>query len=102
VIPSNRFEHRRVISRLKKAILFPEGDNNKRGGPMKRLNNRKKRNNQSISFKPSRQDIESAVDDFLKSGGKIKKVVVNERTYKDFVALNELPSAADDFLNDIK
>lgn len=68
---------------------------------MKRWNNSKKRSNQSISFKPSHQDIESAVNDFLNNGGKIKKVVANERTYKDFIALNELPSAADDFLNDL-
>ncbi len=67
---------------------------------MKRWNNRRKRSNKSIGFKPSHMEIESAVTDFLKCGGKIKKVVVNERTYKDFVALNELPSAADDFLND--
>ena len=66
---------------------------------MKRWNSKRKRSKQAISFKPSRQEIESAVSEFLKSGGTIKKVVVNEGSYKDFVALNELPTAADEFLN---
>jgi hypothetical protein len=66
---------------------------------MKRWNSKRKKNKQSLSFRPSRQEIENAVSDFLRSGGTIKKVVVNDRNYKDFVALNELPSAADEFLN---
>ena len=67
---------------------------------MKNWNSRKKRRYKSVGFKPSRQDIASAVDEYLKKGGRIEKIVVSESNYKDFIALNELPSAADDFLND--
>lgn len=67
---------------------------------MKRWNSKKRKGSRSVSFKPSRQEIDDAVSDFLKGGGTIKKIVVNDRNYKEFIALNELPSAADDFLNE--
>ena len=66
---------------------------------MKKWNQRSKKNSYSKAFKPSRIEIEDAVNEFLKNGGSIKKIEANESNFKDFVALNELPSAADDFLN---
>ena len=66
---------------------------------MKKWNNRTKKNSLSKAFKPSRIEIENAVNEFLKNGGSIKRIEANETNFKDFVTLSELPSAADDFLN---
>lgn len=83
-----------MLNRVMTCLAF------KKENQMKKWNNRTKKGRGAVSFKPSRNEIKSAVDDFLKNGGKIKKIEVNERNYKDFVSLNEPPSAADDFLKD--
>lgn len=67
---------------------------------MSRWTGKKGKRKRSTSFNPNHNEIASAVEEFLKKGGKIKKIEVDERNYRDFVALNELPSAADEFLKE--
>ncbi len=66
---------------------------------MRTWTKKRKRRKNSVSFNPNHVYVESAVEEFLNKGGTITKVIVDERSYGDFVSLNELPSAADDFLN---
>ena len=68
---------------------------------MKRWPSARKDRKRSIAFNPDRQAIASAVTDFVNKGGTITKIVVDERSYKDFASKNELPSAADEFLNGV-
>ena len=60
---------------------------------------RSKRKQKTSFFNPNRNDVAKAVDDYLNSGGKITKVKVDEKNFKDFLTLRELPSAADEFLS---
>lgn len=50
----------------------------------------------SVSFDPNHNYVKSAVDDFLKNGGTIKKIEMDEEAYKSFVKMRD--AAADDFL----
>ncbi|MBU3916974.1 hypothetical protein KKA14_15690 [bacterium] len=68
---------------------------------MKTWTKKRKSRKNSVSFNPNHRYVKSAVEEFLDKGGKITKVIVDERSYGDFLLLNELPSAADDFLNGI-
>ena len=52
----------------------------------------------SNSFNPSRNYVKSAVEDFLKNGGTIKKIELDEDAYKRFIKILSAP--ADDFLFD--
>ncbi len=68
---------------------------------MKRWPSKRKSRKHATGFNPNRQDIASAVDDFMRKGGIITKITVDSKSYGDFVSKKELPSAADDFLNSI-
>ncbi len=46
----------------------------------------KKRRRKAVNFNPNRDYIESAVDDFLKNGGKIKKVQAGPENFVDFIS----------------
>ena len=57
---------------------------------------RGRRAKKSVSFNPNRTFVKSAVEDFLKKGGTIKKIEIDEEAYKAFIKI--LDAAADDFL----
>jgi hypothetical protein len=50
----------------------------------------------SISFNPNRHFVKTATEDFLKKGGTIKKVEIDDEAYKAFIKIRD--AAADDFL----
>lgn len=66
---------------------------------MKRWTSKRRSRKRPTGFNPNRQDVADAVNDFVKKGGTITKIVVDSNSYSDFVSKKELPSAADDFLN---
>lgn len=57
---------------------------------------RKKRGS---SFNPNRSQINSAVEDFLKKGGKVTKLEADDTNYERFMSGKESASTVDDFLN---
>lgn len=69
----------------------------RKGEIMKKF--KKKRNRATSFFNPNRSEIANAVDEYLDKGGTITKIEVDEKNYKDFLSLRELPSAADEFLS---
>lgn len=52
------------------------------------------------SFNPNRSFINNAVDEFLKNGGTIKKIEIDDEAYQAFIKMRD--AAADDFLNGSK
>ncbi len=52
----------------------------------------------SVSFNPDRQYVSSAVDAFLKQGGKIEQLKPDERSLKETMARHEGSLDADEFL----
>lgn len=68
---------------------------------MKRWTSKRKSRKRATGFNPNRQDVANAIDEFMKKGGTITRIVVDSNSYSDFVSKKELPSAADDFLNSI-
>ncbi len=69
---------------------------------MKKWTPRKKIKKRQVSFNPNRKFVESAIDEYLRKGGKITRVIVDEESYRDFVSLREIPLAVDDFLNETR
>ncbi|MCG8338232.1 MAG: hypothetical protein MJE63_27315 [Proteobacteria bacterium] len=57
---------------------------------------RGRRAKKSVSFNPSHNYVKSAVEDYLKNGGTIKKIEMDEDAYKAFIKMRD--AAADDFL----
>ena len=55
-----------------------------------------RRSKKSVSFNPNSNYVKSAVDDFLKNGGTIKKIEIDEEAYSEFIKMRD--AAADDFL----
>ena len=55
-----------------------------------------RRAKKSVSFNPNRKFINNAVDEFLKKGGKITKIEMDEEAYQAFIRMRD--AAADDFL----
>ncbi len=49
------------------------------------------------SFNPNHNYVKSAVDEFLKNGGVIKKIEIDDEAYQAFIKIRD--AAADDFLN---
>ena len=49
------------------------------------------------SFNPNREYVQDAVNEFLKDGGTITKIEMDEKAYQAFIKLRD--AAADDFLN---
>lgn len=50
------------------------------------------------NFNPKREEIRSAIDEYLKSGGKIKRIELDENSYNLFMGNTE--HAANDFLTE--
>ncbi|MCW8965834.1 MAG: hypothetical protein OQK82_03980 [Candidatus Pacearchaeota archaeon] len=59
---------------------------------------RRGRKSKSVSFNPSRNDVRQAVEDYLKNGGTIEKIEIDEKSYKEFIKMRD--AAADDFLKE--
>jgi hypothetical protein len=57
---------------------------------------RGRRAKKSVSFNPNHNYVKSAVEDYIKNGGTIKKIEIDEDAYKAFVKMRD--AAADDFL----
>lgn len=47
----------------------------------------KRRRKKSPSFDPNREYVQNAVEEFLKNGGKIKKLVLDDKSYENFMGL---------------
>ncbi len=50
-----------------------------------------------LSFNPNHSDVENAVEEYLKQGGTIKKIELDEKAYQAFVKMRD--TGVDDFLN---
>lgn len=66
---------------------------------MKRRMNRRALRTKAVKFKPNRDYVNQAVEDYLANGGKITKLEFNEKAYQEFMQTPEAPNAVDDFLN---
>ncbi len=49
-----------------------------------------------LSFNPDHRDVETAVEEYLKKGGTIKKIELDENAYQAFVKMRD--TGVDDFL----
>lgn len=58
---------------------------------------RGRRSRKAVSFNPNHGYIDSAVEEYLKNGGTIKKIEIDEEAYQAFIKMRD--AAADDFLN---
>lgn len=65
----------------------------------KRFINRRKEREGTASFKPNHAYIAKSVKNFLNDGGKINQIILDEKSYRAFVLVNEPPSAVDEFLS---
>jgi hypothetical protein len=61
-----------------------------------RITRRRRRG--SVSFNPDSQFVSSAVEDFLKQGGKIERLQPNENSFEQTMARHEGSLDADEFL----
>ncbi|MBU3917252.1 hypothetical protein KKA14_17090 [bacterium] len=50
-----------------------------------------------LSFDPDHGDVETAVEEFLKKGGTITKIELDEKAYQAFVKMRD--TGIDDFLS---
>ncbi len=66
---------------------------------MKRQAGRRALRTKTMKFKPSRDYVNQAVENYLAGGGKITKLEFNEKSYNNFMQKPEAPSVVDDFLN---
>lgn len=66
---------------------------------MSNLDNwRTMRRKKNIKFKPTSDFLRKAVSDYLKKGGVITKIELDEKSYRDFIITNENTSVVDEFL----
>ena len=54
----------------------------------------------STAFRPTRNEIQSAVETYLKNGGQITKLEANDENYKDFMNQKDSYSSITDFFFD--
>ena len=59
---------------------------------------RKSRRGKKTCFNPTREFVDSAVQEFLDRGGHITKVEKIDKNYRGFLAIRDLVSPADEFL----
>jgi len=59
----------------------------------------KKRKRKRSNFQPDSDFINDAVEEYLKAGGKITRVEIDEEAYRDFISRSDA-RAADEFLNE--
>ncbi|MBU2512811.1 hypothetical protein KJ966_15850 [bacterium] len=65
---------------------------------MNRWTINKRRGKKSTSFKPNHDEINSAVEEYLKNGGVIKKIAADDNNLQQFVQQKESSSIVDEFL----
>ncbi len=53
----------------------------------------------AAQFKPNRAYIARSVETFLGNGGKINRIILDEKSYASFTSSNEPQSSVDEFLN---
>lgn len=66
---------------------------------MKRRMGRRALRTKAVKFKPNRDYVNKAIENYLADGGTITKLEFNEKAYQDFMQTPEAPSVVDDFLN---
>ncbi len=67
---------------------------------MKKFNRKRPRiDRKKTKFKPNRAYVEKSVENFLRDGGRINRIILDEKSYEKFVVSNELPGAVDEFLS---
>ena len=65
----------------------------------KKFVNKRRSRKGSVSFNPSSQFIDEAVQEYLKGGGKIDHIEVDEKAFEKSWMINDVGSDVDDFLN---
>lgn len=64
-----------------------------------------KRNKRGINrarrFKPNSDFIQKAVEDYLKNGGKIRRIEIDEKSFENSWMINDVSSDVDEFLNGV-
>lgn len=65
------------------------------------MNNwQKRRKRKSTSFKPTRSDVQKAVNDYLSAGGQITRIEASDANYEQFMKGKENFSSISDFFYD--
>ncbi len=64
----------------------------------KRFTNRRNSRKKRVAFKPGRNFIRWAVEDYLAAGGIITKIEFDENSYREFISFSESPISVDEFL----
>lgn len=59
----------------------------------------KRRSRGAVSFNPNRQYIEDAIQQYLKEGGEINHIEVDEKAFESSWMLNDVSSEVDEFLS---
>lgn len=59
----------------------------------------RRRKKGAARFKPNRTYVAKSVENFLSDGGKINRVILDEKSYRDFIISSEPPSSVDEFLS---
>ena len=65
---------------------------------MNHLNSFKNRRKKGKSFSIDHSEIEKAVNEYLKNGGKITKLEANDSNYIDYIKSGSSPFLVDEFL----
>lgn len=65
---------------------------------MNRWNGKQIKRKKATPFKPTRNEINSAVEEYLNAGGKITKIVPDESNFHNFINSRDSSSLADEFL----
>lgn len=60
---------------------------------------RRQSRRKSVKFRPTHDFLNKAVSDYLKKGGVITRIELDEKSYRDFIVVNENPAAVDEFLS---
>jgi len=65
----------------------------------KKFNKKRESRKGRKKFRPNRAYIEKSVEEFLANGGRINKIILDEKSFERFTASNELPGEVDKFLS---
>ena len=64
----------------------------------KKFNRKRESRERTAAFRPNRAYIAQSIENFLRDGGRINQIILDEKCYRDFVIGSEPPSAVDEFL----
>ncbi len=67
---------------------------------MKRRKHPWKKRKRTIPFNPDRDYLQSAIDNYLAKGGRISTVIMDEKSYRNFLEGGKNLMDADEFLLD--